>query len=463
MKRREKPMKILFKNASVVSGRSCKNADILIEGEKILKVAPELDDHAEATIDLTGKLVFPGFIDAHTHFDLEVAGTVTADDFYTGTQAALAGGTTTVIDFATQNRGETLEEALANWHKKADDKSSCDYAFHMAISDWNEQTSRDLPKMLEAGISTFKLYMTYDAMMLNDHALYQALKRIREVGGIAGVHCENSDVIRALVEEKRAAKENRVACHPETRPACLEAEAVSRLLTIAKLADTPVIIVHLTNRQALWNIKEAREQGQTVYAETCPQYLLMEDSVYYLPDFEGARYVIAPPLRKPEDQESLWKAVARNEIQTIATDHCSFTLKQKELGLQDFTKIPGGMPGVETRAILLYTYGVKENRITLEQMCRLLAENPARLYGMYPRKGVIAPGSDADLVILDPQFEGRIRAEQQLQNVDYAPFEGMKVKGRIETVYLRGTKVMENGGIVKPLTGTYIARKQSML
>lgn len=454
-------MKLLLQNGTVVNGWESGKKDILIDGEIICRVEDEISSReADDILDLEGKLVFPGFIDAHTHFDLEVSGTVTADDFASGTIAAIAGGTTTVVDFATQNKGETLKEALANWHKKADGRSSCDYGFHMAISDWNEETSAQVEDMIAAGVTTFKLYMTYPAMKLNDGEIYDVLKRLKNMGGIAGVHCENADVIDALICEAKEQGRLDADTHPKVRPAQLEAEAVHRLLVTARTAGTPVIVVHLTCEEAYREIEEARTRGQEVYAETCPQYLLMEDSLYEQGGAEAAKYVISPPLRKKKDQECLWKALKEERIQTVSTDHCSFTTKQKAMGKDDFTKIPNGMPGVETRGTLFYTYGVREGRITLEQMCRFLSENPAKLYGMYPEKGCIAPGSTADLVIMDPEEEAVITAPAQHYAMDYSPFEGTKIKGCIDKVYLHGTLVVDKGAVLIEKAGRYVPRKK---
>lgn len=450
-------MKTLLRGGRVVSGDGCRPADILIENSKILKVGEELESEDARVVSVDGKLLFPGFIDAHTHFDLHVAGTVTADDFETGTKAAIRGGTTTVIDFGTQYPGETMKEGLANWHEKADGKSSCDYGFHMSITEWNEDLSREIDDMIAAGVTSFKLYMTYDTQV-DDKTIFQILKRLKEVHGITGVHCENSGMIAALQEEAREKGETGVASHPATRPAAAEAEAINRLLRLAEIAEAPVVVVHLTCEEGLKVIEAARERGQEVYAETCPQYLLMDDSLYHLPGFEGARYVCAPPLRKLSDEERLWQALKDGEIQTVSTDHCSFTLKQKELGKEDFTKIPGGMPGVETRGVLMYSEGVAAGRIDEAQMCRLLSENPAKLYGLYPRKGVLAPGSDADIVVLDPSAAYVITAKDQITNVDYAPFEGKMVTGRIEQVWLRGELAVDHHQVVKTGLGQYISR-----
>ena len=457
-------MKYLLKNGTLVSGERTEKKDILIEGEKIVKIAPHIEEEGAEEINVEGKLLFPGFIDGHTHFDLEVAGTVTADDFETGTKAAILGGTTFIIDFASQDKGgHTLKEGLEKWHKKADGKCSCDYSFHMSIVEWNEETEKEIQDMIEEGITSFKLYMTYPAMMVEDRDLYKILKKLNECGCFAGVHCENAGVIDALIEE--AKKEGRLGPenHPLVRPDTMEAEAVHRLLVIAKEAGAPVMIVHLTNKKAYEEIAKARENGQTVFAETCPQYLLLDDSAYSKPDFGGAVYVCAPPLRKKEDQECLWAALAKGEIQTVATDQCSFTLEQKALGKDDFTKIPGGLPGVQTRGTLLYTYGVREGKITVEQMCRLLSENPAKLYGVYPRKGALLEGSDGDIVVFDPEKESVISSETHGYNTDNNPFEGYSIHGDIDKVFLRGKLVVEDGTVVKEKTGEYMKRRKRQM
>ena len=457
-------MKYLLKNGTLVSGAGTEQKDILIEGEKIVKIAPHIEEGDAEEINVEGKLLFPGFIDGHTHFDLEVAGTVTADDFETGTRAAILGGTTLVIDFASQDKGgHTLKEGLEKWHKKADGKCSCDYSFHMSIVEWNEETEKEIQDMIEEGITSFKLYMTYPAMMVEDRDLYKILKKLNEYGCFAGVHCENAGVIDAFIEE--AKKEGRLGPenHPLVRPDTMEAEAVHRLLVIAKEAGAPVMVVHLTNKKAYEEIVKARENGQTVFAETCPQYLLLDDSAYSKSDFGGAVYVCAPPLRKKEDQDCLWKALAKGEIQTVATDQCSFTLEQKAMGKDDFTKIPGGLPGVQTRGTLLYTYGVREGKITVEQMCRLLSENPAKLYGVYPKKGALLEGSDGDIVVFDPEKESVISAKTHAYNTDNNPFEGYSLHGDIDKVFLRGNLVVKDGAVVKEKTGKYMKRRKRQM
>ena len=456
-------MKTLLKGGTVVSAAGSRAADVLVDGEKIAAVGEGLAADGANVVDVSGKLLFPGFIDAHTHFDLDVCNTTTADNFNTGTRSAIHGGTTMVIDFACPNKGETLGYGLDLWHKKADGRSSCDYSFHMTIDDWNEGIKNEIPAMFAAGIPSFKMYMTYPAMMIGDQDLFSALLELKKYGGIAGVHCENAGVIDALIAQHKAEGKTAPSSHPECRPNPLEAEAVAHLLRIAEVADVPIVIVHLSTKEALLEVMHARERGQKVYVETCPHYLLLDDSRYSLPDFAGARYVCAPPLRKKLDNERLWKALADGEIQTVSTDHCSFTLAQKDAGRGDFTKIPGGMPGVETRGTLLFTYGVAAGRITAERMADVLAETPAKLYGLFPRKGVLQPGADADIVVYDPRGTSCITAADQAANVDYAPYECTQIAGHIAEVYLRGTCVVREGKILHDRNGQYLHRGKCML
>ena len=458
-------MKLLLKGGTVVSAAGSKVADLLIEDGKIVRIGENLTDADAKTVPVEGRLLFPGFIDAHTHFDLDVCNTTTADNFDTGTRSALRGGTTMVVDFACPNKGETLQYGLDLWHKKADGRSSCDYSFHMTIDDWNETIKSEIPKMFEQGVSSFKMYMTYPAMMIGDKDLFYALEELKKYGGIAGVHCENAGVIDARIAELKASGLGAdVVSHPVSRPDYLEAEAVSRLLRIAQAADAPVIIVHTTNRASLAEIAAARRRGQTVYVETCPQYLALDDGVYYDPDYSSAaRYVCAPPIRSQEDSEALWKALRRGEVQTISTDHCSFTLEQKDMGREDFTKIPGGLPGVETRGEVVYTIAASENKLSLAGVCRALSENPAKLYGLFPRKGVIAAGSDADIVVYDPGASHVLRGAELLSKAGYTPFEGFRTNGGIAKVYLRGSLQVDGGKVIGGKMGEYLKRGKCAL
>ena len=348
-------MKHLLKGGLVVGGSGPVRADVLIDGEQVAAVGLNLDSMAQQITDVTGMLLFPGFIDGHTHFDLDVCNTTTADDFYSGSRSALRGGTTTIVDFACPNKGESLRHGLDLWHQKADGKAACDYGFHMTIDDWNPDIRRELPAMFDEGISTFKMYMTYPAMMIGDRDMFSAMEALRDLGGLAGYHCENSGVIDALIAQYLSTGDTGPGAHPLSRPAAAEAEAVSRLLRLAEIAETPVIIVHLSTAAALEEVRAARRRGQTVFVETCPHYLLLRDDVYFQEDYsQAARYVCAPPIREVGNPEALLYGLANGEIQTIATDHCSFTLQQKDAGRGDFTKIPGGLPGVETRGLLAY-------------------------------------------------------------------------------------------------------------
>ncbi len=452
-------MGILLKGGTVVSAAGSKLADIRIKGETIAQVGKDLAAQEDTVIDVSGKLLFPGFIDTHTHFDLDNGVFMTADDFETGTKAAVAGGTTCVLDFATQNKGETLCEALENWHKKADGRSSCDYGFHMAITDWKPEVEKELPLMTKEGVTSYKLYMAYDNLRVSDKEIFDVLKAVKKEHGIVGMHCENGDLVNKLVAEQKAAGNMEPKAHPLSRPDTVEAEAIYRYMAIAKMADAPVNVVHLSTKRGLELIKAARKEGQKVYIETCPQYLLLQDDKYSLPDFEGAKYVMSPPLRKVQDREALWQAIGENVVDTVGTDHCSFNFfGQKDYGKDDFSKIPNGGPGVEHRPALMYHFGVDTGKITKEQMCRLLSENPARLFGMYPEKGALQVGSDADIVVWNPSVAWKITAKEQLQNVDYTPYEGISVTGRAEIVFLRGQKVAENGKIVAEKKGNYVHR-----
>lgn len=456
-------MKTLLRGGTVVSARETVRADVLLDNGLVAAVGEQLSAGDAQVVDCAGKLLFPGFIDGHTHFDLEVGGTITADDFASGSRAALRGGTTMVVDFAAPDKGESLAAGLERWRRKSEGKTACDYGFHMTIDDWNEGISREIGDMMDQGISSFKMYMTYPAMMIPEGDMYRALLRLKEAGGIAGVHCENDGVIRALTAQAKADGRLSPASHPRTRPAPLEAEAVGHLLRLAQLADVPVIVVHLTCRESLEEVRAARRRGQKVYVETCPHYLLLEDGVYDSPDYgEAAKYVCAPPLRKKADQDALWEALQNGEIDTVATDHCSFTTAQKRAGRYDFTRIPGGLPGVEHRGALLYTCGVAAGRITVQDMCRVLCEDPAKLYGCWPRKGVIAPGSDGDIVVYDPGADGAISAADQAQNVDYTPYEGWKMAGSIVQVYLRGRLAVDHGRVLES-KGEFIRRGKNQL
>jgi dihydropyrimidinase len=387
-------MDILIKNGVVVSPDGCAPADVRVKAGLIETVSPVIEPSGEKVVDASGMLVFPGFIDSHTHFDMDAGAFHTADDFESGTAAAVLGGTTTVLDFATQDKGGTLLDALGVWKDKAGGKSACDYGFHMAITDWNAAVAAEIPLMRDLGVTSFKVYMAYDALRLPDAAIYDVLKAVGKIGGIVGVHCENGDLVTVGIAAQKASGGMTAKYHPRSRPNAVEAEAVNRLLTIAELADTPVNIVHISTREALALVRAARAKGREVYAETCPHYLLLDASVYDRPGPEASKYVCSPPIRSPADQSALWAGIMDGQIDTIGTDHCSFRYAdQKAPNAGDFAAIPNGLPGVQNRPALMYTYGVLTGKMPPESMAALLSENIARLFGMYPQKGVIRPAA----------------------------------------------------------------------
>lgn len=455
--REAKSMSKVIKNGTLVFSNHTKKTDLLIDNEKIIQIGDNLT--GDEVIDAENCFVFSGFIDAHTHLDMPVSGTVTADDFATGTAAALVGGTTMIIDFATQDRGHTLKEALDTWHKRADGNSSCDYGFHMAVTDLNEQTKKELFTMKKQGITSFKCYYAYDALKLDDSQMYEMLCIMKEINGVLGVHCENGDIINYLQQQAVNNGHLTPDYHPKTRPSLLEGEAVSRFLRLADLAGAKAWIVHLSSSDGLEEIRLARKRGQNVYVETCPQYLTLDESVYNLDGFESAKYICSPPVRSKNDQNALWNALQNNEIDIVSTDHCSFNFKhQKELGLNNFTKIPNGLPTIEHRPVVIYTCAISTGKITVCDMHRMLSENPARMFGLYPKKGTLSVGSDADIVIYNPNEHKVITAQNQTQNCDYTPFEGFKTVGSVRDVFLRGHHVVKNSKIVKYNLGLYINR-----
>lgn len=452
-------MSIIIKGGTIVSSNKSYISDIKIEGEKITCIAENIQDDSAEIINATGKLLFPGFIDSHTHLELDNGYMKTADNFETGTAAAIVGGTTTILDFATQNKGETLNEALDNWHKLAENISSCDYGFHMAITEWNESVKSEIVDMRNRGINSFKAYMAYDSLRINDGEIYELLKCLKENGAILGVHCENGDMVNTMIKEQISEGHMTPKAHPKSRPNLVEAEAVSRFVDIAYLAKAPIYIVHLSTKESLEVVYNARKRGQIVYIETCPQYLLLDESMYEKDNFENAKFVLSPPLRGKEDIDSLWKAIENKTVDIIGTDHCSFNFKeQKEFGIDNFSKIPNGIPGVEHRPSLIYTYGVNSGKMTKEEMCNLLSEKIAKLFGMYPNKGAIQVGSDADIVIWDTEKKSVISAKTQTQNVDYTPFEGFEIVGGAEDVFLRGNHIVHNGKIINEKFGKYVKR-----
>lgn len=451
-------MKQLIKNGVIINATGSTHADILIENGIIAEIGSGLPAAGAEVTDASGCYIFPGFIDTHTHFDLDLGFAVTADNFQTGSEAALLGGTTTILDFATQERGQTMAQALEAWQAKASG-SHCNYGFHMALTEWNDALSAEMETIVQEGVTSFKLYMVYPALRMNDGEIYCALKRAKQLGALVGAHCENFDLLNAMIAEQKELGHTGPMAHALSRPASNEAEAVNRYLRIASLIETPVYVVHLSTKEGLKEIRSARLRGQTVFVETCPQYLLLDETCYNEED--GVKYVMSPPLRSQADIAALWEGLSKNEIQMIGTDHCSFTLAQKALGVDDFTKIPNGAPGVQTRAALFFTHGVKRGHITLEQMAAQLSTNAAKLFGMYPQKGVIMPGSDADIVLWEPSYLETITHFNLAHNCDNTPYENMDAWGRARDVFINGVHVMKNCEMVRPHEGKFIKRGPS--
>jgi len=413
-------------------------------------------------IDATGRFVIPGGIDVHTHLDMPFGGTTSADDFETGTIAAAFGGTTTLIDFAIQYKGQTLHQAFDTWMKKASGKAVTDYSFHCIITELADAQLQEMKTLVREGVPTFKLFMAYPGVfMLDDASIFRAMNAAANSGGMICMHAENGgaiDVIvqRALAEGKRAPK-----YHALTRPTTAEAEATSRSIALAEMAGAPVYIVHLSCNEALEKVREARDRGLPTYAETCPQYLYLSLENMDAPGFEGAKYVFTPPLREKWHQEKLWQGLAKDDLQVVSTDHCPFCYKeQKELGKDDFTKIPNGGPGIEHRLSLVYSGGVHGKRFSPNRFVQLVSTAPAKLFGLYPRKGTVAIGSDADVVVFDPNEEQTISVKTHHMRVDYSMFEGIRVKGVPKIVLSRGRTVVENGKFVgKPGAGEFLKRE----
>ena len=443
-------MKTLIKNGHIVTAVDSYIADILIDGETVAMIGKDLSSvvgSVDKTIDATGKLVIPGGVDPHTHMDLPFGGTSSSDDFETGTRAAAFGGTTTIIDFAVQYHGQALNEGLDAWFAKAEGKAVTDYGFHLICTDLPDERLPELKAMINQGVTSFKLFMAYPGVFLvDDGTIFKAMSVAGENGGLICMHAENGVVIDVLV--KRALAEGRTApkYHALTRPTKAEAEGAHRAIAIAEMANSPVYIVHLSCYDALKEVQAARDLGLPAFAETCPQYLLLDHSLYEKPDFEGAKYVMTPPLRGKENQELLWRGLRGDDLQVISTDHCPFCFKeQKELGRDDFSKIPNGGPGVENRMSLIYHHGVTQGRISLNRFVELTSTAAAKIFGLFPKKGAIAVGSDADIVIFDPNREQTISAATHHMRVDYSAYEGWRVKGVTETVLSRGQVVVENG------------------
>ncbi len=445
-------MRTLITNGHIVTAVDDYKGDILIEGEQIVALGGPgafASAQYDAVIDARGKYVFPGAIDVHTHMELPLPTTVASDDFETGTVAAACGGTTTILDFANQQRGHTLDEALQSWHRKASGKAVIDYGFHMTITDLAAAPEEAMDEMIGAGVTTFKLLMAYPStFMVDDETIYRVLRRSARLGGLVMVHAENGIAIDFIVREAVAAGHTAPLYHALTRPAMLEGEAAQRAIMLATLTEAPLYVVHVSCASSLHAVAAARLKGLPVWGETCPQYLYLDDSCYTKPGFEGARFVCTPPMRSDADREALWLGLLHRELQVVSTDHAPFNFKgQKEMGLHDFTKIPNGLPGVEHRVMLMYD-AVRTGKLDIHHFVDLVSTMPAKLFGLFPRKGAIAPGSDADLLIFDPERAMTISAANQHQRVDYTPYEGIPVQGVPDTVLLRGRVIVKEGQYV---------------
>jgi len=439
-------MSILIKNGTIVTASDQYVGDVFIEGEKITTIGTALTMPADRVIDATGKYVLPGGIDVHTHMDMPFGGTTSADDFESGTIAAAFGGTTTIVDFAIQYRGERLHDAFETWSKKAQGKAAIDYGFHMIITELSDQVEEEMDAMVRQGVSSFKLFMAYPGVfMLDDASIFRAMLRTGKNGGTICMHAENGGVIDVLVKKALAEGKTAPKYHALTRPARAEGEAAHRAIALAEIADVPVYIVHLSAAEALEQVVEARDRGLPAFAETCPQYLFLSYDNYEEPGFEGSKYVMSPPLRDKSTQDRLWRGLAFNDLQAIATDHCPFCMREKHLGDGDFSKIPNGAPGVETRMSLVYDGGVRTGRISMNRFVELTSTSPAKIFGMFPKKGTIAPGSDADVVIFDPEKTTTLSAKTHHMKVDYNPYEGRPVTGVTETVLSRGKVIIDAG------------------
>jgi dihydropyrimidinase len=436
----------IIQNGSVVTATDTYRADIGIANGTIAAIGKELaTQNASQLLDAAGKLVLPGGIDVHTHLDMPFGGTTSADDFETGTRAAAFGGTTTLIDFAIQYKGQPLRQAFDTWMSKASSKAVCDYAFHCIMTDISGGQLAEMNDLVREGVTSFKLFMAYPGVfMLDDGSIFKALRMTSENGGLICMHAENGSAIDVIVQQALAEGKKAPKYHALTRPTTAEAEATSRAIALAEMAGAPIYIVHLSCDDALQKVREARDRGLPVFAETCPQYLYLSIENFNVPGFEGAKYVFTPPLREKWHQEKLWNGLKCDHLQVVSTDHCPFCFKeQKELGRDDFTKIPNGGPGIEHRMSLIYSGGVASGRFSVNRFVELVSTTPAKLFGLYPRKGTIAVGSDADLVIFDTGRKHTISAKTHHMRVDYSMFEGIQVTGMPDMVLSRGRVVVD--------------------
>lgn len=455
-------MDLKIVNGTVVTANKTLRADVGIAKGKVVKIARKIKEPAQEELDAKGLYVFPGGIDVHTHLDMPFGGTVSSDDFRTGTIAAAFGGTTTIVDFAIQGKEMTLKDTLDTWMKKAEGKAVTDYGFHVAITHLDDAIMEEIGQMVALGVPSFKCFLAYKgALMIDDGALYRVLLKSKSAGALVMIHGENGDVLDVLIKDLLAQGKTEPKYHALSRPPEAEGEATGRAIAIAQMAKAPIYIVHLSCKEALEKVKAARDLGFPAFAETCPQYLLLSYQNYLEPDFGGAKYVMSPPLRDKSNWKVLWKGLAEGDLQVVSTDHCPFNFKgQKEKGRDNFAAIPNGAPGIEHRPPLLFSEGVNKKRITLNRFVELVSTSPAKLFGLFPEKGTVAVGSDADLVLFDPKAPFTISARTQHQNVDYTPYEGFKGKGVAKVVIANGQVIVRDGEFLgKPGAGRFLKRK----
>jgi dihydropyrimidinase len=455
-------MSILIRNGQIVTPNQVSVADLYVENERIVGIGPNLVNKADLVLDASNKLVIPGGIDVHTHLEAPVGGMVSSDDFETGTKAAAFGGTTSVIDFATQSKGERLPNVLKTWKLKAQ-KAVTDFGFHMIVVDMPEDRLNEIDEIVEEGVASIKVFTAYPGVLLIDDAtILRIMERARKLGALVAVHAENSDAIDYMV--RKALAEGRTAPieHALTRPDSTEAEATNRVIVLAQTANSPLYVVHVSCARSLKMIEDARMSGAPIFGETCPQYLFLSIEDLKRPNFDGAKYVLTPPLREQFNQEILWRGLSRGSLQVVSTDHCPFFFEtQKRAGLNDFTKIPNGGPGIENRLQLIFHHGVKKNRISISKWVDLVSTNPAKLFGLFPKKGALRVGSDADVVVWDPNVNQTISATSHHMRVDYSMYEGMPVTGNAETVISRGEVIVHHGEwLGNPGRGKYLKRER---
>jgi len=460
-------VRLIVRGGTVISAQQEVRAEVLVEGERVLAVAPPDTElarsfaaAADRVVEAAGRYVIPGGVDAHTHMEMPFGGTFAADSFETGTRAAVWGGTTTIVDFAIQPRGGSLHQGLEGWLARAEGRCAADYGFHMILSEVTDASLAEMDRLVEEGVTSFKLFMAYPGVFYaTDGEILRAMQRAAGIGALIQMHAENGIAIDQLVLQALARGERSPKFHGSTRPAVLEGEATHRAIALARVAGAPLYVVHLSAAEALAEVADARDRGEPVFAETCPQYLFLSDDELAGDGFEGAKFVCSPPLRPRAHQAALWRGLRTDDLQVVATDHCPFCFReQKELGRDDFSKIPNGLPGVEHRLDLLH-HAATEGRIPLTRWVELVSTAPARMFGLFPRKGTIGPGSDADIVVYDPSRSRTLGAATHHMAVDYSCYEGLRVKGAAETVLVRGRVVLEGGRYVgRPGDGRFLAR-----